>query len=132
MIGESISQHSVTNKLVRNRMTRRKWIRTPSLMIGIILVVLSCDKKESSSTGPGNTAPELSSIGNQVAQAGQTSKVILTTRDEDGDALNFDIPTNPGFLSISSFSLFPSLQFQHLLYENIFPFINTFPLISNQ
>ena len=104
MISESAGHHPIADKLVRTRITRRRGIRTTSLMVAIILVVPSCEKEESSPTGTGNTAPELCSIGDQVVQAGRTSKIILTASDEDGDALNFNSPTNPGFISISSFS----------------------------
>lgn len=73
-------------------------------MIALIMLLISCGKKDSSSTGPGNTAPVLSGIGNQTIQAGVTINITLSAADADGDPLTFSIPTNPGFLTITDFS----------------------------
>lgn len=65
---------------------------------------LPTPKKVSVQTGGSNTDPVLSSIGIQSVTAGQTKNVPLSATDVDGNVLNFSIPENPGFLSITGFS----------------------------
>ncbi len=65
---------------------------------------LPTPKKVTVQSGGSNTDPVLSSIDNQSVTAGQTKNVSLSATDSDGDALNFTISENPGFLSISNFS----------------------------
>ncbi|MFZ5518084.1 MAG: YCF48-related protein [Candidatus Zhuqueibacterota bacterium] len=65
---------------------------------------LPTPKQVTVQSGGSNTDPVLSSIGNQSVTAGQTKNVPLSATDTDGDALNFTISENPGFLSITGFS----------------------------
>ena len=67
------------------------------------LIFVSCGD-DKGPTGPGNTAPVFTEIANQTVNAGETKNVELSATDVDGDSLNFSIPTNPGFLSISGSS----------------------------
>jgi photosystem II stability/assembly factor-like uncharacterized protein len=48
-----------------------------------------------------NTPPVLAEIGNQTVEAGQVRSINLSATDENGDALTFTIPLNPGFLAIT-------------------------------
>jgi hypothetical protein len=49
-----------------------------------------------------NTPPNLKEIQNQVIPVGGTETVFIFADDQDGDAMTFDIPTNPGFLSLEN------------------------------
>ncbi len=51
-----------------------------------------------------NSPPTLSGVGDQMVIAGQIRNISLTATDVDEDPLSFNIPTNPGFLSITGFS----------------------------
>lgn len=77
-----------------------------AIIIAFTLMFVSCGKDEDDNgpTGPGNTAPVLTKIVDQTVNSGGTEDVELSATDADGDSLNFSIPTNPGFLSISGFS----------------------------
>ncbi len=74
------------------------------IIIVLVTIFFSCGKDDNGPTGPKNTAPILSSIENQTVTAGQTKDVVLSATDADGDSLEFSIPTNPGFLSITGLS----------------------------
>ncbi len=77
--------------------------RVQLIIIVLITIFFSCGKKNSSPTGPENTAPELSVIVNQTVTAGEVKNLTLTATDTDGNSLTFSISTNPGFLSITGF-----------------------------
>ncbi|MCK4830573.1 hypothetical protein KA005_83440 [bacterium] len=77
-------------------------LRIIFIIVALLAVCYTCN--ESGPTGPANTAPVLTEIADQTVNAGGTENVELSATDADGDSLNFSIPTNPGFLSISGFS----------------------------
>ncbi len=74
------------------------------IIIAFVAILFSCSKDDNGPTGPGNNAPILSNIGNQTVTARQAKDVVLSATDADGDSLEFSIPINPDFLSISGFS----------------------------
>lgn len=75
------------------------------LIMAVLTISFSCKKSEDIPTSTSlNIAPQLSSIGNQTAEVGQTVNVTLSATDPDGDSLSFSIPVDPGFLSISGFN----------------------------
>jgi hypothetical protein len=70
------------------------------IIFAFVVILFSCNGP----TGPENNAPILATIGNQTVTAGQTKDVVLSATDADNDSLEFSIPMNPDFLSISGFS----------------------------
>lgn len=75
-----------------------------TIIIAVTIMFLSCGKDGNGPTGPQNIAPVLTEIADQTVNAGETENIELSATDADGDLLNFSIPTNPGFLSISGYS----------------------------
>ena len=101
-----IPGRSVHSRYTPNRRTGQEVkmkLRIIFIIAALLGVCSSCGK-ESGPTGPKNTGPKLTEITDQTVNAGETKHVVLSATDQDGDALHFNIPTNPGFLSMTGFS----------------------------